>query len=316
MNSMLRRSLLPALLLVACTSLYADVTMRMSFDVKVNMALPGAVPQLPFKEIVTRIKGDRSYATVGTFITVSDNARGEVTLIDTEGQRYAILALADYLAKLPSAGGHGIQNMPEAAKQMLANVKFDVESHDTGRIDRIQGIDAFEREVVVNMSIPIPGRETGMQMSMKFRTWKPKAAEFERVPALRELATYNDRNQGFNNPTTMLRQLFSALPGMSDNAGKLVEEITKGGNVTLGMHLGFFMPGLAKMVEQQARANGTPAPALPADDKPLGEVNFNLTELSTGPVPDGVFAIPAGYKEGPAEDLMKGILAAFTGVKQ
>ncbi len=326
MIRMLRRSFLPALILLAWTSLQADVTMRMSFDVKINMASPGAVPQLPFKEIVTRIKGDRSYATMGTFITVTDNSRGEVTLIDTEGQRYAIINLADYLAKLPSANGKSIQNMPEAAKQMMANVKFDVESHDTGRTDHIQGIDVFEREVVVNMAIPIPGQENGMQMSMRFQAWKPKPAEFDRVLALRELATYNDRNQGFNNPTNMLRQLFSAMPGMSDNAGKMVEEITKGGNVTLGMHLGFFMPGLAKMVEQaqakaqaqaQAKGDAVPAvPALPGDDKPLGEVNFDLTELSTGTVPDGVFAIPAGYREGPAEDLMKGMLAAISPAKQ
>ena len=69
---MLRRSFLPALLLVACTSLYADVTMRMSWEMKINMAIPGAVPQLPFKEFLTRIKGDRSYAAIGPIIAVTD----------------------------------------------------------------------------------------------------------------------------------------------------------------------------------------------------------------------------------------------------
>jgi len=317
----LRRSFLPALLFVACTSLYADVTMRMSFDVKVNMAVPGAVPQLPFKEILTRIKGDRSYAAMGTFITVTDNSRSEVTLIDTEAQHYAILAMADYLAKLQGASGQSSQSMPEAAKQIMANVKFDVQSHDTGRTDHLQGIDVFEREVVINLSIPIPipGQENGMQMTMKFQTWKPKPAEFDRVPALKELAVYNDRNQGFNNPATMLRQMVNALPGMSENADKMMAEITKGGSVALGMRIGIFMPGLAKMMEQaqaQAKTKGDALPTLPADDKPLAEVNFALTELSTGPVPDGLFVIPAGYKEAPAEDLVKGMLAAITGVKQ
>jgi hypothetical protein len=313
---MLRRIFLPALFLVACTSLPADVTMRMSLDMKVNMAVPGAVPQLPFKEILTRIKGDRSYATLGTFITVTDNSRSEVTLIDTVAQRYTIVAMADYMAKVTGASGQNSQNMPDAAKQILANMKFDIESHDTGRFDHIGGIDVFEREVVINMSIPvpIPGQENGMQMSMRFQMWKPKPAEFERVPALRELATYADRNLGFNNPTTMLRQLFSAMPGMSDHAGKMAEEIAKGGNVTLGMHVGVFMPGLAKMMEQ-ARAKGATVPDLPAGDTPLAEVNFGLKELSTGSVPDDVFVIPAGYKEAPLEDLVKGMMAAFTGAK-
>jgi len=321
---MFRRLLLPALFLVACTSLYADVTMRMSFDLKTNMTVPGAVPQLSFKEILTRIKGDRSYSKAGTFVTVTDNSRSEVTLIDTETQRYAIITMADYLAKLHGVSGQNSENLREAAKQMMANIKFDIQSQETGRTNRIQGIDVYEREVVVNMSIPVPmpGQENGMQVSMKFQTWKPKASEFERVPALKELATYSDRNQGFNNPATMLRQLVSAMPGMGENADKMMAEVTKGGSVALGMRIGFFMPGLAKMMEQaqaQAKAKGDAvpaAPALPADDKPIAEVDFDLTELSTGPLEDGIFVIPAGYKEAPAEDLVKGMLAAITGIKQ
>jgi len=316
-----RRLILPALFVVACTSLQADVTMRMSLGMKVNMAVPGALPQLPFKDTVIRIKGDRSYAALGTFILVTDNSRGDVTLLDTEGQHYAILPLADYLAKASGAGGENMQNMPEQAKQLLANMKFEVESHDTGRTDRIQGVEAFEREIVVNVSIPlpapIPGQEGGPQpsnldMSMKFQVWKPKAAEFDRLALLRELATFADRNVGFNNPTSMMRQMFSAMPGMSDNAGKIADEMAKGGNVMLGVHMGMFMPGLAKMLEQ-ARAKGGAVPDLPTGDKPLVEMNFDLSELTADAVPDAIFVVPGGYKEAPADDLLKGMLSALTG---
>jgi hypothetical protein len=204
----------------------------------------------------------------------------------------------------------------EAAKQALANVKFDVESHETGRTDRIGGVAVFEREVVVNMSlpVPIPGQENGMQMTMKLQVWKPNPSELDRMPALRELATYTDRNQGFNNPAAMLRQIFSAMPGMSEGTSKLVEEMKKGGSVTLGMHMGFFMPGLAKMMEQ-ARAQGNNVPDLPPADKPLAEMSLSLQELSTDPVPNEVFAIPAGYKEAPAEDMLKSMMATLTGAK-
>jgi hypothetical protein len=311
---MLRRSFLPALLLAACTSLQADVTMRMSFDVKVNLALPTAVPQLPFNEILTRIKGDRGYAAMGPIIAITDIPSGKITLLDPKTQHYAAIAMADYASKFSGANG---QNMPEAAKQMMANTKFDVESHDTGRTERIQGIDAFEREIVVNISIPVPvpGQENGMQMSMKFQVWKPKPGALESMAALRELAAYNDRNKGFGDMATMMRQMFGAMPGMGDYAGKMADEITKGGNVTLGMHMGVFMPGLAKIMEQ-ARASGATVPDLPPGDQPLAEVNLNLKELSTDKVPDEVFVIPAGYKEAPAEDLVKGMMAAFTVGKQ
>ncbi|MGO9012484.1 MAG: hypothetical protein ACLQPN_20505 [Bryobacteraceae bacterium] len=320
---MLRRSILPALFLVACTSLHADVTMRMSFDLKINMALPTAVPKLPFNEVLTRVKGDRGYAAIGPIVAITDISTGKVTLLDPKAQQYATMAMADYLSKLTGANAQNAQNMPEEAKQMLAKIKFDTESHDTGRTDRIQGIEVYEREVVVNMSIPVPmpGQENGMQISMKLQVWKPKASEFERVAALRELAAYNDRNKGFGDLATIMRQAFGAMPGMGDNVGKMVAEITKGGNVTLGMHLGLFMPGLAKMLEQAQAAQGKSgaAPAasiLPAGDKPLAELNFNLKELSTDAVPDEVFAVPAGYKEAPLEDMLKGMTNALTGAKQ
>ncbi len=320
---MLRRVVLPALFLVVCTSLQADVTMRMGLDFKINMVLPTAVPKLPFNEMVTRVKGDHGYAVVGPIVVITDISSGKISLLDPKAQQYATVAMADYMSKLAGVNGQSQQNMPEEAKQMLAKIKFDTESHDTGRTERIQGIEAYEREVVVNMSIPVPmpGQENGLQITMKLQIWKPQPAEFERVPALRELVAYNDRNKGFGDLATVMRQVFSAMPGMGDNAGKMVAEITKGGNVTLGMHMGIFMPGLAKMMEQaqaKAQANGGAAsafPALPAADTPLAEVNFDLKELSTGTVPDDLFVIPAGYKEAPLADMLKGMTDAFTGAK-
>ncbi|MGA2038696.1 MAG: hypothetical protein ABSH42_05410 [Bryobacteraceae bacterium] len=309
-----RRALLPALLLVACTSLHADVTMRMVWDFKINVALPTPMPQLPFNEILTRIKGDHGYAAIGPIVAITDLATGKVTLLDPKAQQYATVAMADYLSKVAGASGQHTQDIPDQAKQILATMKFDAESRDTGRTDRIHGIDAYEREVVVNISIPvpIPGQANGLHLSLKIQIWKPKASEFERVPALHELAAYNERNKGFGDPSTVLRQVFGSMPGMGDHLSKMVDELTKGGNVSLGMHMGIFVPGLAKILEQMG-AKGLPA--LPPDDQPLVDVNFNLKELSSDKVPDEVFAIPAGYKEVPMEGVLKGMTAAFTGGK-
>jgi len=309
-----RRALLPALLLVACTSLHADVTMRMVWDFKINVALPTPMPQLPFNEILTRIKGDHGYAAIGPIVAITDLATGKVTLLDPKAQQYATVAMADYLSKVAGASGQHTQDIPDQAKQILATMKFDTESRDTGRTDRIHGIDAYEREVVVNISIPvpIPGQANGLHLSLKIQIWKPKASEFERVPALHELAAYNERNKGFGDPSTVLRQVFGSMPGMGDHLSKMVDELTKGGNVSLGMHMGIFVPGLAKILEQMG-AKGLPA--LPPDDQPLVDVNFNLKELSSDKVPDEVFAIPAGYKEVPMEGVLKGMTAAFTGGK-
>jgi hypothetical protein len=297
--------------------LYADATMRVSCDMKLNVPMPpGAAPQLPFKEILTRVKGDRSYASMGPVTVVSDLASGKITLIDPKTQRFATMPLADYLSKVSGSTGANTQDMPEQAKQILAKTKFDLTSRDTGRTNRIQGIEAYERELVVSISIPvpIPGQENGMQISLKFQIWKPQAAEMERVPALRELAAYSQRNHGIGDFVTMLRQAFRSFPGMGDNAAKMMEEMTKDGNVVLGMHMEGSMPGLAKMMEQ-ARANGEDVPNFPAD-KPLAEVNMDLTELSADAIADDVFAVPAGFKEAPMEDLVKSMTSAFTGAVQ
>jgi hypothetical protein len=313
---MIKHSFLPALFLVVCTSLHADVTMRMAFDFKINMAVPGGAPSLPFNEMVTRIKGDRGYASMGPIVALTNLATGQMTLLDPKGQRFATMAMADYLSKIGGAQGQATANIPEQAKQILAMIKFDTQSHDTGRTDKIQGIDAYEREVVVDMSIPVPlpGQEKGLHLIMKFQLWKPQPGEFERVPALRELAAYNERNKGLSDPATILRQMFSSLPGMGDNASKMVGELTKGGNVMLAMHMGVAVPGLAKMMEQM-QPNSTASLGLPEGDKPLLEVNVDLKDLNNDKVPEETFAAPTGYKEAPMEDLVKGLTAAFTGGK-
>lgn len=315
---MIRRIFLPALLLVACTSLYADVTMRMGLDLKINVALPGDAPKLPFNEISTRIKGDRSYAVIGPIVAVTDLSTGKITLLDAKARRFATIAMADYISKLSGVSGQSaqaMQNMPEEARQMLAKIKFETESRDTGRTSRIQGVDAVEREVVIHLTIPvpIPGQENGLRIDLKMQIWKPAPAEFERVPALRELAAFNERNQGFGDISVIMRQMFGAVPGVGDQVGKMADEMKKGGQAMLGMRIGIFVPGLAKMM--QTMGKGEFVAMLPPEDQPLASVNLDLKELSSDKIPDGVFAIPAGYKEAKLEDVMEGLTSGLTGDK-
>jgi hypothetical protein len=44
-------------------------------------------------------------------------------------------------------------------------------------------------------------------------------------------------------------------------------------------------------------------------DAPFMQMNQEVVELSTTPVPDSVFQIPEGYQEAPASELIKGLLA-------
>jgi hypothetical protein len=308
---MLNRGISLSLILAATVTLRADVTVRQSMDIKINMPMPGAQPpQMPFKEILMRIKGDHGYADMGIMTVISDGLTHQVTLVDPKTKRYATSSMEDYIAKTSQAAA--MPDMPEEARQMLAKTTFDVKSIETGRSDRIQGIAVSEREVTMNINIPVPapGMESGLQIVGKIHVWKPQPAEFDRLPALREVAAFYERNKAFS-PAESMRKMFSSMPGMGASADKMVAELTKGGNTIVRMHMEMFMPGLAKMMEQ-ARAGGANVPDAPPLDRPLVEMTTEMKELSTDAVADSVFQIPAGYQQAPMEDLLKAMMAAFT----
>jgi len=79
--------------------------------------------------------------------------------------------------------------------------------------------------------------------------------------------------------------------------------------VTLRMHMAVLMPDLGNLMAQ-ARARGAAVPDMPAGDAPMMELNTEMKEVSTGPVPDAAVQIPASYQKVPMEDLVKGLMPA------
>jgi len=311
---MLRRLLSVCLFALTAVSGRADVTVRQAMEFHIKMALPaGQQLPAPFNgpvEILARVKGERAYTTFGSMVVITDAAKNRITLIDNPNKRYATGSLSDYMAM--AGKGFNAAALPPQALQLLANIKVDADSHETGRSERIQGIDAVEREVIVNISIPIPvpmpGLENGLQLTGKFECWQPKAGEIERVPALRELVAYRSHAGRMGDPGAIVKQMFGALPGLGDNIQKLVDELSKGGPVHLRIHGALFVPGLAAIMAQ-ARANGANVPDVPGPDSPLVELSIEMKDLSADPVPDSVFEVPEGYQTAAMEDLAKGMMA-------
>jgi hypothetical protein len=310
---------LPALLVLAAIGVpgvsFADATFRQVMEFKLNMALPaGAQPGgFPFSgptEIVARVKGTRSYATFGPIASISDSANSKIILLDTAGKRYATTSMADYLdqvTKMASPGGQ----LPPQALEILKNIQMKVDTHETGRSEKIFGIDAGETEVLFSMTIPLPmpmpgGNGNGMEINGKFQIWKPKPGEDQHVPALREMAVYYEQARKTGRDTaSMMTKMFAAMPGLGDKMSDVVSAMQKGGAVTLRLHGEFSMPGLAAMMAQ-AKASGANVPSIP--EGPLFEFSSSLKELNTDPVPDSVFQIPEGYQEAPVADVIKAFL--------
>jgi hypothetical protein len=101
--------------------------------------------------------------------------------------------------------------------------------------------------------------------------------------------------------------MMKQLPGLGGAFAPLMEEMQKGTTV-LRVHMDMFMPAMAAMV-QRMPAGSNPSGASFDPDAPFMQMNQEVVELSTAPVPDSVFQIPEGYQEAPAGELIKGLLA-------
>jgi hypothetical protein len=293
------------------TTAFADATFHqvMEFKSPLIAMMPAGAASLPFgkpTEVVCKIKGTHAYSGFGAAGWISDSTNGDVTLLDTAGKRYATTTLSEFLSKLSPPGG--ASQMPEAARQILGNMQMKVDSHDTGRSERIQGIDTNETETTITITMPLPMPMPGansntIEITGSIRIWKPKPGEVDRVPALREITTYYQQwgKMGGGDLASMLKQILGALPGLGDKVSELTDAMQKDPAVIVRMRGAFSVPALAAMLQQSNAAGAMP-------DGPLLEINSDLKEIDNDAIPDSAFQIPAGYKEAPVADLIKGLM--------
>jgi hypothetical protein len=128
-----------------------------------------------------------------------------------------------------------------------------------------------------------------------------------RVPAIRELTGYSLWSYATTNPTAFMGKTMRQLPGFSDLLEPLMKEMQTGTTV-LRTHMEMFMPAMAAML-QRMPAGSNPSGASFDPNEPFMQMNQEVAELSTAPVPDSVFQIPEGYQQAPASELIKGVLA-------
>ena len=82
---------------------WADLTMRHTFTIKFGSFLPAQAVDTMKQQLANRmpegttveIKGDRVRTSMGRLFSIVDYARGEITVVDPEGRRYATVPLGD-----------------------------------------------------------------------------------------------------------------------------------------------------------------------------------------------------------------------------
>ena len=306
---------------LALSVVRADVTLRYKMEVKTNPALPaqmaagagkGMAASMP-AETVLRLKGGKGFSTWMGFSSIVDFSTKEITILDTAGKRYAKTTSDQFGEEM----GRAMPEMPATARAAMQSIKADVApARLTGRTAVIQGVEAEEREIVVSVGGPaMPNMPSGPMVKLVMQLWSAKPGEAVRVPAIRELTGYSLWAYANMNPTAFMSKTMNQLPGFSDVFEPLLKEIQKGTTV-LRMHMEMFMPAMAAMLARMP-AGSNPSGATLDPDAPFMQMNQEVAELSTEPVPDSVFQIPEGYQEAPASELIKGLLAkSQTAAKQ
>ena len=288
-------SLIP--LWIFAAPLLADVTIRYQSAVKVSQSLPAQAREQMEKSmgramtLETRLKNGKAYTVGGFWTAMVDFAKGQMTLIDAGNQTFANVAAAD----LPDKLGALMPQMPDAAKKMLAAMKTGFNSRKTDRTDTIQGIKAEENEMVLTIEMPLPAdaKQAFLTMKMVMQIWTAKPDEALRNPAVRELMGVNLWSNAFMNPGVMMQRMTGSMPGLGDALKSMTEQLAVKKAVMLRNRMSMYMP----------------VPGVTGDaSTPTFEMTQEAVEVSSAPVDDAVFQIPAGYKEIPADDLLKAVM--------
>jgi hypothetical protein len=291
----------------------ADATLRYHSDIHVAPILPAADLDKVLggnTDILIRIKGNKTSSEQGHLVSIMDLNTQDLTTVDAVNKRFARVPAGQYTEQAKGA----MPAVPEAAGAMMASMKTNIESRATGRTATIQGIDTEEHEFVLTVDMAIPGTSsTGTPfMKMIMQMWTPKPEEIQRVMALREFKDYMASANSAMNPAEMVKQLGAVIPGFGDSLSAMMADMTKDGAMALRTHLEILMPFLGLMSQQMPRPAGQAASAGLDPNAPLMQMNQELVELSSDPLEDAIFQVPADYQAVSLEEIFKGAVSERT----
>jgi hypothetical protein len=303
--------LIPVLALLTCFASRADVTARYKTETTTNPAIaslaPGAMKGLDAivpQELELRLKNGKAVSELNGLTTILDYSSKGMTVIDAASMRYAKTTYQQFLEETAQA----MPATSAGAAAALAAMKTSVsDAKLTGRTAVIQGVEAEEREMVMSMegpSLPDAPVSAGPMLRLVFQIWTAKPDAALRIPAIHELAGYSSYQDATMNPLASLATLLNQMPGVGQGLEAMLKQIHDAG-IVLRMHVDLFMPALAAILERVG-VNGASAldPAAP-----MFQINHELVELSTTPVPDSALEVPRGYQEAAASEIIQARLA-------
>ena len=298
-----------ALLLVS--GLRADVTIRYQTTVTTSPIMPpeaqDQLKQSASAPITMLVKGNKGFTSTGSFASVTDLAKQTTTVMNTDKKIYASVAMNDY----QQAVAQLVPKPSAEVQSMLANMEAKFESRNTGRTERIHGILAEERQIVMIMSskAATDQEKPGQLMRMVMEIWSAAPSEAARVPALGEVERFSALSQTAMNPTAMIQQVLGPYSGMAKGYDALAKELLDHPTLVLRTRVSVYVPAMVQTVTTLGKTGGT----VPDFDPkaPLSGITQEVVELSTAPVDDSAFEIPAGYQQSSVREILKSRFPQF-----
>lgn len=274
------------LLLWAVGTVHADFSYTMT-----QKAAPGQTADLVVKHF---LKGQKSKDDHGNRVVILDFEAQTMTTLDNAAKTYTVTRFAD----LPTVKG-AIEG---------AEVNVDIQS--TGQKKSIAGFTASQ--VLVTMDLDMPQtRQAGLKPSLEVELWIARD-----VPGSQELAAFYKKNAA-NYPLAALGS--NSNPSMQKAMAKFQKQLAELDGVpvmeVIRLKAGGSGGPTAEQLQQMAQARaqlemlskqgGPQAQAAQAALARMGaagggslfETTMTAGDFSTAPIPDSVFAIPAGYTQ-------------------
>jgi hypothetical protein len=284
-------------LLCAVPLVRADVTLRYKSDVQLASFLPPEMLDQFNKALKSgmaagsqtiRMKGAKAVSATGNFSMITDFDTQELTIVDGENKRMGTIPAAKFNENWTGT----MPEMPAEARKVFESMKFNFDSHRTGRTETIQGVQAEEAETTLSIEMAMPGTEQIIPtMKLVLRIWTAKPEEALRAQAIRELTAYNLWTNHVMNPTQGMTKIFGNIPAFGDGMNKMFTELGKNKTVMLRTEMKLYSSMFAQMA-QRMRKQGDALPAGYDPDAALIQVTQEAEE---------------GYQATPIAELMQAL---------
>jgi hypothetical protein len=295
-------------LLLLLPAIRADVTIHYETKIATSAILPPEATEQLKKaagaSMTLVVKGNKGYTVMGNFASITDLGNQTSTYLNAGDKTFASVGLNEY-DQVQAAAQLMPKPSPELAS-MASNMDVKVESKKTGRTEKIHGILAQERQIVMTMSTKAATdqEKAGQLMRMVIEVWSADPGEVARVPALGEVERFSALSKTALNPAAIIQQVLGPFSGVANGYDTLAKELMEHGSLAMRMRTSIYVPALTQTATALAQS-GRQVPQGFDPSGPTSQITQEIVDISTAPVADSTFDVPSSYKQSTVAEIMK-----------